>query len=271
VPTVTADGVDLYYEVHGEGPALLGIHGTPSSALLWQDAASVLGRHGRCIVYDRRGFARSTTPDPSTAVDLDDQVGDAAALLDALSATPAVVIGRSTGGQIALALAHRHPEKVRALVLLEPAVFTVDPKAAAWARRLRDRVLLAAADDPARASQAVIGEALGPEFWAALPGDLRDLFTRAGPAVLAEIRGHGLDLSEDPLDLRAEQLTALDQPTLVVAAEDSPRVFRLVVDRLVDALPHARSAVVPGGHLITPAHPVVLDFVDRVVAPGQHR
>jgi pimeloyl-ACP methyl ester carboxylesterase len=44
-----------------------------------------------------------------------------------------VVIGRSTGGLVALALAHRHPDRVRALVLLEPAVFTLDPQATAWA------------------------------------------------------------------------------------------------------------------------------------------
>ena len=64
-------------------------------------------------------------------MDLSDHVADAAALLDALSAAPAVVIGRSTGGEIALDLAHRFPGTVKALVLLEPAVFTVDPEAAA--------------------------------------------------------------------------------------------------------------------------------------------
>ncbi|HSL07679.1 MAG TPA: alpha/beta fold hydrolase, partial [Pseudonocardiaceae bacterium] len=56
---------------------------------------------------------------------VDRDVDDAATLVDALAATPAVVIGRSTGGEIALALAHRFPDKVKALVLLEPAVFTV--------------------------------------------------------------------------------------------------------------------------------------------------
>jgi pimeloyl-ACP methyl ester carboxylesterase len=69
-------------------------------------------------------------------MDLREHVDDAAALLDTLSASPAVVIGRSTGGLIALELAHRHPRKVKALVLLEPALFSVDSDAAAWAKRL---------------------------------------------------------------------------------------------------------------------------------------
>jgi pimeloyl-ACP methyl ester carboxylesterase len=56
MPTVKTNGIDLYYEVHGEGAPILGIHGTPGSALLWVDAARELANRGRCIIYDRRGF-----------------------------------------------------------------------------------------------------------------------------------------------------------------------------------------------------------------------
>jgi hypothetical protein len=40
-----------------------------------------------------------------------------------------------------------------------------------------------------------------------------------------------------------------------------------VNDRLAEALPHAATVLVPGGHLIHPAHPVVLEFIGRVLAP----
>lgn len=269
MPAVNVNGVDLYYEVYGYGAAILGIHGTPSSAQLWVDAAKELGTRGRCIIYDRRGFGRSERPDPFETVDLRDHVADAATLLDTLSATPAVVIGRSTGGEIALDLAHRFPEKVRALVLLEPAVFAVDPEASAWAQRIRLRVLQATAGDPSLASEAVFREALGDRFWESLPEELKGLFAEASPAVLAEIRGQGLDFSEDPLDLSGEELAKVRPRTLVVASEDSPEVFRRVVDRLAGALPRARSVLVPGGHVINPGHPAVLDFVDRILStPG---
>lgn len=267
MPTMNANGIDLYYEVHGEGAPILGIHGTPSSALLWVDAAHVLAGRGRCIIYDRRGFSRSERPEPFDTVDLDDHVDDAATLLDALSATPAVIIGRSTGGQIALALAHRFPDKVKALVLLEPAVFTVDAEAGAWAEQLRARVLQAAAEDPSSASEAVFREALGDGSWESLPEDLQELFAEAGPAVLAEIRGHGLDLSEDPLDLSGQELARMGQPTLIVSSEDSPDVLRRVNDRLAEALPSTEKVLVTGGHLINPAHPAVLDFLGRILTP----
>jgi len=86
------------------------------------------------------------------------------------------------------------------------------------------------------------------------------------PAVLAEIRGRGLDLSEDPLVLSDEELAGIAQPTLLVSAEDSPDILGRVNDRLADALPNAEKVLVTGGHLIHPAHPSVLEFIDRILA-----
>jgi pimeloyl-ACP methyl ester carboxylesterase len=272
MPTVNTNGVDLYYEAHGEGTPILGIHGTPSSALLWVETARELANLGRCIIYDRRGFSRSAPPKPFQTMDLSDHVDDAAALIDALSARPAVVIGRSTGGEIALALAHRFPDKVKALVLLEPAVFAVDREATAWAERLRRKVLAAATENPSSASEAVVRDVLGDQAWESFPEEIQELFAEAGPAVLAEIRGQGLDLSEEPLDLSREELARIGQPTLIVSAEDSPKVMRRVNARLAEALPHAEDVLVTGGHLINPAHPAVLDFIGRILAtPGTVR
>lgn len=266
VPTVRVDGLDLYYEEYGAGPPVLGIHGTPSSAVLWSAAARRLGEHGRCIVYERRGFGRSAAPEPFTSTDLDDQVADALGLLRALAAVPAVLVGRSTGGLVALALAHQHPGSVRGLVLLEPAAFGLDDEAAATAAEVRRRVLAHAADDPVRAAEAVFRVALGDEVWESLPPDLADLLAAASPAVLAEMHGRGLDLSAEPFTLDDADLARLDLPTLLVTAEDSVDALRRVNDRLARALPRAETVLVPGGHLIDPAHPAVLDFLDRFSA-----
>lgn len=266
MPPLSVNGIDLYYEEHGEGVPVLGIHGTPSSALLWEDAAAELATICRCIIYDRRGFYRSGHPEPFDAVDLAQHVDDAAALLEILHAAPAVVIGRSTGGEVALYLAHRFPELVQALVLLEPAVFWIDPTALAWAMELRKSVLEAAARDPWLAAEKVIRVAVGDQVWDSLPGSLRDMFAGTSPAVLAEIRGDGLDLSEKQPELDAEELAQIRQPTLLVSAGDSPEALRLVNSRLAEALPNSESVLVAGGHLINPAHPAVLDFVRRFAA-----
>src|SRR5262245_55724875 len=118
MPELTVNGTTLYYEEHGTGEPIVCIHGTGSSVELWRGAALELARHGRTIVYDRRGFSRSGHAG-RYAAGTREHTDDAAALIDALGAAPAIVIGRSHGGEIAVDLALRYPDRVRALALLE--------------------------------------------------------------------------------------------------------------------------------------------------------
>ena len=271
MPRVSANGVDLYYEEQGGGTSILGIHGTPSSAAMWEDAAKELSLHGRCIIYDRRGFYRSAPPEPYGTLDLADHVDDAAALLTALHAAPAIVIGRSTGGLIAIELARRFPDSIKALVLLEPALFTIDPAADAWARSLRHRLLGRSAGTPGLLSETVIRDGLGDSAWESLPDGIRQMLAGTSHAALAEMKGHGLDLSEDALELGEDELAGIRQPALILSAEDSPEACRLVNGRLAGALPHTRTVLVAGGHFINPAHPAVLDFVNSITADPANR
>lgn len=115
--TVEVDGVGVFYRESGSGSPVLLIHGVGGDADVWGEAFDLLGHDHRVIAYDRRGFTRSThapVGDPRRHRD------DAAALLGALSAAPATVVGWSSGGIVALDLAVHHPELVSALVLVEP-------------------------------------------------------------------------------------------------------------------------------------------------------
>lgn len=184
-------------------------------------------------------------------------------MLEALSAIPSVVIGRSTGRIIALELARHHPDKVQALVLLEPAMLTLHPQAETWAQRLRRTVLAAASEDPSAASRAVFRAAPGEEAWESLPAPLCEHLNDASPAVLAEIRGRGLDLSQEPLALSEAEVTGTRQPTRIISAVDSPEALHAVNRRLAELLPSPETALVAGGHLIDPADLAVLNFLHR--------
>ena len=258
------NGVELYYEEHGAGTPLLGVHGTPDSAATWAAAAGDLGQHGRCIIYDRRGFHRSTET-PSGALDLSDHVDDAAALLMALRAVPSIVIGRGTGGVIALELARRFPDLVEALVLLEPGLFTLDPGSSAWAGHVRTNALERAGEQPQLLAEALFREASGHGA-PALPDEFREMLQDVGPGTLAECRGDGMAFSEDALELGEDELAEIRRQVLIVSAKDSPEAYQLVNARLSGALPFTRTVLVPGGHLINPAHPAVLHFVDHTAA-----
>ena len=255
---IHVNGVRLYYEEHGDGDPILVIHGTSSSAMVWRPAAiDELSKLGRVILYDRRGCTRSERPDPyETSVV--QHAEDAAALLEALRAVPAVVIGRSYGGETAIELALRHPASVRALVLLEAASLTLDEEAMAWAEELRAAVEEAAARDVASVAETFLRRVLGDEPWESFPPSLRQMFVDNSPAILAEFRGPWLEATE-------ADLARIQVPTLLVAGEASPPAFRRVTERMAASIPDSRTTLVGGGHFIDPGEPDVLKFVGEIL------
>jgi 3-oxoadipate enol-lactonase len=116
VPYATANGVELYYEVDGEGPRLLFISGSMGDLRTHGAPFSHPGLAAFTVArYDQRGLGRSAKPD--VAYTMADYADDAAALLDTLGWDTARVLGVSFGGMVAQELALRHPQKVERLLL----------------------------------------------------------------------------------------------------------------------------------------------------------
>jgi pimeloyl-ACP methyl ester carboxylesterase len=255
MPRLRVNGVAIHYEERGAGPAILGIHGSLSSAALWSAAAATLATRGRAIIYDRRGCSRSERPRPF-ATDVRQQADDAAALIEALGAAPAIVVGRSYGADVAMELALRRPELVRALGLLEGGESLFEP-GRRWLAGLEAAVTAAG---PEGAAETLMRVVLGEGGWEGLPEAVRATFEGNGEALIAEFRGGYLRATPD-------ELAAIDCPILLVSAADSPAPFAEATALLAAAIPTARVARVAGGHMIDPAHPAVLAFIDEVTAP----
>ncbi len=116
MPLLEINGIRLYCEEAGEGPALLMIMGL-SANLDWWDPAMLgrLSERFRVITFDNRGAGRSDKPYGDFSVA--DMADDAAGLLSALGLKTAYVLGVSMGGMIAQQLALDHPHMVERLVL----------------------------------------------------------------------------------------------------------------------------------------------------------
>ena len=106
----------LYNEQTGRGVPILLIHPSGATASTWGSAREELARIGCVVAYDRRGYARSGG---EPARSLSTHTLDAAALLTSLGTPPAVVVGTSAGAAIAVDLAVRRPDLVRAVVAHE--------------------------------------------------------------------------------------------------------------------------------------------------------
>ena len=258
ISEIRVNGTSLYYEEHGAGAPILCIHGTGSSTALWQRPVAELAGHGRVVVYDRRGFGRSERSEP-LLIDVHQQADDAAALIEALDLAPAVVIGRSQGGEIAVDLALRYPDRVRALALLEGGGMSLSPEFARWRLETLAPVFAVGETDVGKVGETMFRGVLGDEVWESLPDEMRHVFVANSPAILAEEEGEQLAVTE-------AELRTIAVPVLVVGARDSGPAFADVTERTASAIPSAWLEWVDGSHLIDAAHPAVLAFVEEVVA-----
>jgi pimeloyl-ACP methyl ester carboxylesterase/predicted glycosyltransferase len=117
---VNRDGVPIYYEVHGDsGPTVLLL---PAWAIvhrrLWKAQVPYLSNHFRVVTFDPRGNGASGRPTDPAAYDTKVQVGDALAVLDAVGADRAVLVGNSFGTILAYMFAALHPDRVAGAVLI---------------------------------------------------------------------------------------------------------------------------------------------------------
>jgi pimeloyl-ACP methyl ester carboxylesterase len=160
---VAVAGGALRVGLYGEGePAVLGLHGVTANHLCWAPVARALGDGVRLVAPNLRGRAGSgSLPAPyGMAAHAD----DALAVLDAAGIDRAVVVGHSMGGFVALVLAHRHPDRIGALVLVDGGLPmpgpAEPPRTEASDQEAGSGRMARKADDEARALQ-VRGEQRG--------------------------------------------------------------------------------------------------------------
>lgn len=116
MPFLQLKNLNLYYEVHGEGPPFLFISETACHGEVWRTyQIPEFSRDHRVIIFDQRGTGRSDKPSMEYTTKM--LADDAAALLDHLGADQAIVYGHSMGGRVAQLIALDYPQKVKKLIL----------------------------------------------------------------------------------------------------------------------------------------------------------
>ena len=165
MPEIEGAGVALHYAERGEGPALLLVHAMASDGRAGAAALGELaGAGARVIAYDRRGYGASGAPQPYLATTVQEQSEDAAALLEALGAVPAILVGDGFGALVVLELLVRRPELATAAVLADPPLLAFVPeatKALAAERTLLEKALREGG--PADAVEAWLGAGAGEQ------------------------------------------------------------------------------------------------------------
>jgi pimeloyl-ACP methyl ester carboxylesterase len=109
------NGVGLAYDLRGDGPPIVMIHGAQGDQTMFTGLAAAFAANYRVLTFDQRGSGLSDKPDMPYSIAM--LADDTAGLMDHLRISAAHVIGVSMGGMIALELAIRHTDKINSLVL----------------------------------------------------------------------------------------------------------------------------------------------------------
>jgi len=131
--TLKRGGVNLYYEVHGRGPAILLTHGYSATSEMWRGQIGALSTNHTLVLWDMRGHGKSDYPDDPALYSESATVADMAALLDEIGADRAVIGGLSLGGYMSLAFHLAFPQRTRALLIIDTGPgFKNDSAREAW-------------------------------------------------------------------------------------------------------------------------------------------
>jgi pimeloyl-ACP methyl ester carboxylesterase len=247
-PQTSSPGPGLHYEERGEGVPILLIHPAGATASTWGRFVDELARSARVISYDRRGYVRSGgEPVRSIAT----HTADAAALLDALQTPPVVAVGTSIGATIAIDLALRRPDLVRAVVAHEsPWRVTRQPPTRSQIAALASMSWLAArgrhTDAAARFLRFAYTYRDGHSAWDAFPEKWRHTVSENARAALTDIR---IAISGYP---PANALATIKPPVVCSYGARSTETMARVTRALARAIPTSTvSEIQDAGHAPT--------------------
>jgi pimeloyl-ACP methyl ester carboxylesterase len=180
-----------------DAPLVALVHGSMDRSAGLLKLSRRLDDDHRVLRYDRRGYGRSAPH--AGPFGMDGQVADLVALLDD---RPAVVFGHSYGGNVALALAARHPDLVRAVGVYESPLSWLDW----WPRTTAGSGALADDGDPADVAERFMRRMIGDERWQHLPPGTRAARRTEGAAMIGELTDLSTHAPWSPDDIRVPAL-----------------------------------------------------------------
>jgi 3-oxoadipate enol-lactonase len=230
MPFAPVNGVNLYYETEGKGPALVFCHGADGNHMSWWQQVPAFSDRYQCVVFDHRGFGRSQVEEGSGGDG--HYIADMHSLLGHLGLDGVALVGQSMGNRSGLGYALAHPERVRAVAVCDGIASFSDE-----------------AIDKRLAESRATREA-GPEFIGLLAPD----YAEREPAKLLLYRQiarlnpkRPVGPSQDKIGV--DDLRRLQVPALFIAGEYDHLTPPDVLSKLAELIPRGRFQMIANtGH-----------------------
>jgi pimeloyl-ACP methyl ester carboxylesterase len=263
------NGVEIYYEEHGEGTPILFCHEFAGDYRSWAPQVRFLARRYRTITYSARGYHPSTVPNDAAAYSEEQHVEDAYGLIKFLGIDKAHVVGLSMGGNLTLKLGLAHPDVCLSLVVAGAGFGSTNPEEFRANSRetadLLERVGMDQFGDTyGRGPSRLRFEQKDPHGFAEMLRQLKEHSTIGSAMTMRNVQGKRKTVYEV-----ADQLPGLNVPTLVIAGDEDELALEpaLLMKRKI---PNSGLLIVPKtGHTVNLEEPAlfnqaVLDFVSAV-------
>lgn len=251
MPTIRANGVELFYDLTGPKDAPVVVFSTSVGATLemWDPQVRAFADRFQVLRYDTRGHGRSQVVEGRASID--DLADDLDGLLDALGIAKAHLVGLSLGGMTGQALALRRPERLESLVLMATSAYV--PPAEAWTQR----------------AAAVRAQGMGAIADVVMERWFTRAFAERAPAVVAETRKRFVAHTPEgyaicceairDMDLRPS-IGAIRTPTLILAGADDPATPVAMMEDIRSRIPDAEMIIVPrAAHLLNIERPEIVN------------
>jgi pimeloyl-ACP methyl ester carboxylesterase len=279
IPFEGTDGIDIHYLTTGllsndDKPTFVLLHGSLFNAFTWNKVVDFFGERGQVIAYDQIPYGLSeklvegdwTGPNPYSSEAAVDQLFT---LLEKLDVGNVVLVGNSYGGVLAAQAALAQPDRVDALIFVDPAVY-VEEEMPAWMMELPQvRHLGALLARQMGQNEAFLRQTyLNPDQISDERMSLTKIHTKVeawDDALWEYLRVWGVDTSD-----YASRISEIQQPALVITG-DSDAIVPVKDSQRIDAeLPHSELIILPScGHVPQEECPVlfekaVAEWLDQV-------
>jgi pimeloyl-ACP methyl ester carboxylesterase len=258
VPTVVANGIELFYERSGHGPRLLFLNGSGSSIATSELLIKMFTNDFEVLVHDQRGLGN--TEKPPGPYTMADYAADASALLDSAGWDRALVAGMSFGGMVAQELAVTRPERIERLALL-----CTSPGGSAGASYPLQELAALPERDRARVATQLLDTRFTPEWLAEHPNDRRlaDMMAarRGGEKAGEQLRGEAEQMGARSHHDVYDRLPAITSPTLVACGRFDGIAPPANGEAIARRIPGAELRVYEGGHAFFAQDPAALPDV----------
>jgi pimeloyl-ACP methyl ester carboxylesterase len=254
VRTAKVNGTTLHYTECGRGEPLVFVHGALGDLQTFNGQLDAFAAEYRVIAYSRRFHPPNAPPAAGAVNALQDHIDDLLALLRTLGASPAHLVGNSSGAYVVLAFAMQHPEAVRSLVLGEPPVFSLLGRTSVGSAALdswNSRVLSPTrrafqSGDSVEAMRRFLDGISGAPVFDQLPQPARARLMTYAPEFRSEML---TEPSRYLPPLACNALGQLKRPILLVSGERSPAMLLLITGELERCLGGESHVMVPeAGH-----------------------